>query len=72
MTNGRLVPLPEEEPPLVAEDFDLLALYANSTQVARQVSFKLYTVLGSNDTLSYCKWHTVMLLPEYQAACPPS
>ena len=36
VTNGRLVPLPDAEP-LVAEDFDLLALYANSAQVARQV-----------------------------------
>ena len=36
VTNGRLVPLPRDEP-LVAEDFDLLALYANSAQVAQQV-----------------------------------
>ena len=37
VTNGRLVPLPGVDEPLVAEDFDLLALYANSAQVARQV-----------------------------------
>ena len=36
VTNGRLVPLAEADP-LVAEDFELLTLYANAAQVAKQV-----------------------------------
>ena len=37
MTNGRIVPL-EGLQPLLAEDFRLLDQYANTAQVAKQVS----------------------------------